>query len=334
MADAADILVLGHRGLLGQALREACQGRCQIIEGGREVFDLAQAAPAGLGGPPPLGQTPGPDLAGARQSLRQVREGLPGLGAAAHRLHDRLDLLRRAVLERRPRLVINCIGYTNVDRAESEPELAMAVNAHGAQAVARACLEAGAHLIHISTDYVFDGRASRPYREDDPPAPLSVYGRSKLAGERLVQQALPGALVVRTAWLFGPGRGNFVDKVLAKARQGGPVKVVSQEVGSPTYAPDLAPALLELGLRWVGGVLHVVNEGQASRLELARQSLALAGLDPGLVEPIGSAELGLPAARPAYSVLDAGRAASVRGRRLPTWQEALARYLARTQEDK
>lgn len=326
--DASAILVLGHGGLLGQALVAACGGACRVIEGGREVFDLGRAgrrtATAGAGAP----ARGFADAQEARRTLEEVRAGLAGEGAGAADLHAGLEMERRAIRESRPRLVFNCAGFTDVDGAEVRPDLAMAVNAQGARAVARACAEAGAHLVHLSTDFVFDGQSDRPYREDDPPGPLSAYARSKLAGERLTLEALPGALIVRTAWLFGAGRVNFVDKVLAQGRRGEPFPVVSDQVGSPTYAPDLAEALLDLGRRWVAGVLHVVNQGQASRLEMARFCLGAAGLEPALAQPVTSAELGLPARRPAYSVLDAGRAASLRGRPLPDWQDGVRRYLS------
>ncbi|MFH1034911.1 MAG: dTDP-4-dehydrorhamnose reductase [Pseudomonadota bacterium] len=328
MADAERILVLGHRGLLGQALVAACQGRCQVIEAGRELFDLARLP---LDAAPPTGAYLG--QAQAQATLESLEAALSALGDQAQRLHDNLDLLRLALREGRPRLVFNCIGYTNVEKAEQEPEAAEAVNGRGAQAVARACAEAGAHLVHLSTDFVFDGLADRPYREDDPPAPLSAYGHSKLAGERLVAAELPGALIVRGAWLFGPARQSFVDKVLAKGRLGQPFPVVADQVGSPTYTADLAQALLELGGRWIGGVLHLVNQGQASRHQLAAQALELAGLDPGLAQPALSGQAGGRARRPAYSVLDAGRAARLLGAPLPAWQEALARYLAAKQEE-
>jgi dTDP-4-dehydrorhamnose reductase len=329
MLDAEQILVLGHRGLLGQALMAACQGRCQVMAGGRQVFDLARQPLAG-----PLREAAPLAPLEARASLGQVAAGLPALGAEAEKLHGRLDLLRLALREGRPRLVFNCLGYTDVEKAEDEPAQAEAVNGQGARVVARACAEAGAHLVHLSTDFVFDGQASRPYREDDPPAPLSAYGRGKLAGERLVLAELPGALIVRSAWLFGPGRPGFVDKVIAKGRLGQPFPVVTDQVGSPTFTADLAQALLDLGGRWIGGVLHVVNQGQASRHQLARKALELAGLDPGLVLPAASGQAGGRARRPAYSVLDAGRAARVLGAPLPPWQEALARYVAAKMEDK
>ncbi len=333
MADAESILVLGHRGLLGQALVEALAGACQVIEAPRQAFDLASAKP--LPRAPDKSKLPPPAQAEqAWASLEELRRAIPRLGSQAQSLHHRLDLVRRGVVERRPSLVINCIGFTDVDRAEAEPLAAYAVNATGAQAVAQACAQAGAQLIHVSTDFVFDGRAERPYREDDPPAPLSKYGYSKLLGERLVLKALPGALVVRTAWLFGPGRPTFVEAILAQARSGRQLRVVSDQVGSPTYTRDLARALLTLARRWVGGVLNVVNSGQASRYDMARSILSLAGLDPQVVKPISSAELGRPAQRPAYSVLDNSRACQVLGEPLPPWTQALERHMTGSKENR
>ena len=153
-------------------------------------------------------------------------------------------------------------------------------------------------------------------------------------GERLVLAELPGALIARTAWLFGAGRApTFVDKVMAQGRLGKPFLVVSDQVGSPTYADDLAAALLELGGRWIGGLLHVVNQGQASRQQLAAKALELAGLDPGLARPAPSRPHGGLAPRPAFAALDGSRAARVLGAPLPAWPEALGRYLAASLED-
>lgn len=321
MKDAETILVLGHTGLLGRAVVEACGQRCLVVEDERRAFDLGRE-PA----PPPEGVQV--DSGEAGDSLAWMVKNLPRYPRDAAQVHQGIKLMRGSILELKPALVINCAGYTAVDKAESEPDLAMAVNAGGAEAVARACREAGAGLVHVSTDYVFDGKARRPYREDDPAVPVNAYGRSKLEGERLVLKAHPMACVVRSAWLFGPGRPSFVDKLLALARQGGPLKVVTDQVGSPTYTRDLAPVLVELGRRAVRGIIHAVNLGQASRYELARQALGLARMDQELVQPALSRDFGLPAARPQYSVLDGRRLARLRGGAMPTWLDGLKHYLA------
>lgn len=265
-------------------------------------------------------------------ALGPAGEAVPG-GRSGLDLTSEEDELARRLGAARSGLVINCVGYTGVDRAESEPQAAMAVNAAGAGRLAAACARTGKHLVHLSTDYVFDGLKETPYREDDPAEPLSAYGRSKLEGERLVQKALPSALVVRSAWLFGHGKASFVDKVIAQAQSGGEAKVVSDEVGCPTYAADLAGALISLARRRVPGLLHVANLGRASRFELARQAVRLAGLDPDGVLPITARELGRPAPRPAYSVLETRRFARLQGGPLPRWLDALERYLAPKREE-
>ncbi len=325
MKSAETILVLGHRGLLGRAVVDACGRDCLVIKGGRRALDLGAC---GEPPSPPPAQEP-VSAREARDILDQLRRELSGLGPAAAEVQAGCLLARRTIVELHPSIVINCAGYTDVDRAESEPELALAVNGTGAGAVARACAEVGAHLVHISTDYVFDGSRRRPYPENAVPRPLSAYGRSKLEGERQVRAALDRALIVRSAWLFGPGRPGFVDKVLERARRGQEVRVVTDQVGSPTYTRDLARALLTLARRRVFGLVHLVNQGQASRFELARQCLRLAGLDPELVRPATTAELGTaPAPRPPFSVLESRRAARLLGGPLPTWLDALERYLA------
>lgn len=320
MTHAETILVLGHSGLLGRAVVEVCGQGCLVVEDERRAFDLGRKA-----APPPIGAQVGPGEAG--DSLEWMVHNLPRYPRDAAQVHQGIELMRGAILELKPALVINCAGYTAVDKAEGEPDLAMTVNAEGAQAVARACREAGANLVHVSTDYVFDGNIERPYREDDLAAPINAYGRSKLEGERLVVKAHPMACVVRSAWLFGPGRPSFVDKLMALARQGAPLKVVTDQVGSPTYTHDLAKVLVELGRHGVRGIIHAVNLGQASRYELARQALKLAGLDQELVQPAVSSDFNLPAARPGYSVLDGRRLARLRGGPMPTWLDALGRYM-------
>ncbi len=239
-----------------------------------------------------------------------------------------------ALVERvRPDVVWNATAWNRVDAAETEPDAAFAVNARGPAHLARAAREASALLVHYSTDYVFDGASSRPYREDDPPRPLSVYGASKLEGERLVAAAGGAHLVVRTSGVLGRGGseqkgGSFVERIVAQARAGQPLRVVADQVFSPTSAVDLAAASVALVRAGARGLVHVTNTGSCSWHELALAALAAAGLDAP-VEPISLAELRLPARRPAYSVLDTARARSLGLPPLRSWKEALPDCLGR-----
>jgi len=246
---------------------------------------------------------------------------------------DELDVTRSdavvTVLERiRPDVVFNASAYNRVDKAEVEPGVAMEVNALAAHGLALAAREVGARLVHFSTDYVFDGTASRPYREDDTPDPISCYGVSKLAGEHLTALVDPRHLIVRTSGVFGSGGsqqkgGSFVSRILAQAREGRPLRVVSDQRFAPTCAADLATAAIALARHGARGLVHVTNEGECSWHELSVAALADAGIDAP-VEAIAAVDLGLPARRPAYSVLDTSR---YRGLGLPalrSWREALA----------
>lgn len=231
-------------------------------------------------------------------------------------------------------VVVNCAAYTNVDGAEAAPDDAHAVNATGPANVARACAQAGARLIHISTDYVFGGDAQRgpgrPYELDDPVDPVNVYGRSKLDGERAVAAALPTATVVRTSWVYTGGDGNDFAAVMAgKARAGQAVDVVDDQIGSPTYTGDLVAALLQIiDERLEAPLLHAGNAGEASRFEQARAVYAAVGADPELVRPVGSGAHPRPAARPAYSALAGQQSERAGLRPLPPWRDAVARALA------
>lgn len=232
------------------------------------------------------------------------------------------------VAEARPALVINCAAYTDVDGAESDPETAFDVNSGGAGNVAAAAERVGARLVHVSTDYVFDGACDRPYTEEDEPRPLGVYGRSKLAGERRVAEASSDALIVRTAWLYGHAGPNFIEKMLSLASSGGPLRVVDDQVGAPTYVRDLAGAMRELIAVGATGVVNATNRGWCTWFEFAREILDLAGHKDVPIEAVTSEEFPRPAPRPGYSVLSLARLVSLTGREPRSWQDALGEYLA------
>lgn len=238
----------------------------------------------------------------------------------------------RAVVTREgPTAVVNCAAFTGVDDCESHKELCVAVNAQGAENVAAAAADAGARVIQLSTDYVFNGTSRVPYAEDARPAPLSAYGESKLEGERRVAAVAPDHLVVRTAWLFGAGGVNFVSKILTRAKAGEPLAVVDDERGSPTYAGHLATALAELLDVEFRGVVHVAGAGDASWYDVAAEVLRLTGIRVPL-EAIAAADLDLAARRPPYSVLDVSRYTALTGQIMPPWREGLAAYLREIKE--
>lgn len=231
-------------------------------------------------------------------------------------------------------VVINCAAYTDVDAAELDEQAARAVNADGPEHLARVCARVGARLVHISTDYVFSGvfetAAPRPYEPGDEPAPLSVYGQSKLAGEHAVLAALATATVVRTSWVYTGGTGSdFVAAMRKRAVSGDTVEVVDDQIGSPTFVADLATALLQVADGRVGArVIHAANEGAASRFEQARAVFAELGVDPARVRPIPSSNNPRPAARPAYSALSNRGSVEAGLAPLRGWRSALAAALA------
>ncbi|MGQ4601475.1 dTDP-4-dehydrorhamnose reductase [Nocardia sp. R6R-6] len=227
-------------------------------------------------------------------------------------------------------VVLNCAAYTAVDRAETETEAAYAGNATGPARLADACAALDARLIHLSTDYVFPGTHQRPYDTTDSTGPASVYGKSKLAGEQAVLARCPNAHVVRTAWVYTGRGGDFVATMLRLERERDTVDVVDDEVGSPTYAADLAAALLELVARPdAPRILHATNAGQASRFELARAVFAGIGADPQRVRPCDSSVFPRPARRPSYSVLSARTWDNAGLTPLRAWRTALGDALAR-----
>jgi dTDP-4-dehydrorhamnose reductase len=227
-------------------------------------------------------------------------------------------------------VVVNCAAYTRVDAAEEDQDGAHAVNALGPEDVAHACARAGADLIHISTDYVFSGSKRRPYEIDDETGPLSVYARTKLAGELLVLAAMPDAHIVRTAWVYeGADGSDFVALMRRLAAGDGPVDVVADQVGSPTYAGDLVDALLQIADGSIREpLLHAANEGEASRFDQARAVFEAVGADPERVRPVGTDAHPRPAPRPPYSALSGQKSAKAGLTPLRPWRDALAAAIA------
>jgi dTDP-4-dehydrorhamnose reductase len=276
-------------------------------------------------------------VTGARGML-----GLDVVVAAERAGHDVLALSRAALditdahavslacRDGRPEAVVNCAAWTDVDGAEADEAQAARVNGEGAGNVAAAAAAVGAHVVHVSSDYVFPGTATEPYAEAAPPAPLGAYGRTKLAGELAVAIAAPVQhAIVRSAWLFGVQGRNFVATMLRLGAERDEVTVVADQVGSPTYTGHLGPALVEIAERRLTGIMHVAGGGHCSWRDLAEATFAHAGV-ACRVRPGTTAELGRPAPRPAFSALGALREDTPR---LPPWEEGLAAYLAAVGEE-
>jgi len=225
-----------------------------------------------------------------------------------------------------PDLVINCAAWTNVDGAESNPAAAFAANALGPYYLAEGCRRCGAIFVQVSSNEVFGGVPGWTYREYDLPAPRSVYARSKLAGELAAQQRYDRVYIVRTSWLFGPGGVNFPSKITAAADKFGQLRVVADEVGNPTYAPDVAAGLAALVQQAYPGLYHLVNEGFASRFDFAKAILAATGRAQIPLAPISHQEWSRPADSPLHAVL-VNQAAAAFGVVLRPWQEALSAYV-------
>ena len=247
------------------------------------------------------------------------------LDRAALDVTDRERVLA-AVVHARPEVIVHCAAFTRVDDAELEPESAMLLNEGSVSNVAEAAANAGALLVYPSTDYVFAGTASVPYRPGDTTDPVNAYGRSKLAGERAALESA-GGLVVRTSWLYGEGGSHFVDTILRLAGEGGPLRVVDDQWGRPTWTATLAEtlaALMETGAR---GIFHATGGGEpVSWCGFAREVVALGS--PGAeVVAVSSAEFPRPARRPGWSVLDCSATEARTGVRLPHWRDSLGRYL-------
>jgi dTDP-4-dehydrorhamnose reductase len=294
------VLVTGSGGQLGQDLVVALSGG--VPDGG-----LKGEASTGR-----LGERPAHDVIAAPRSSLDVT-----------RREDVLEVFYAL----RPELVIHAAAFTAVDACETDPDRAYAVNAVGTRNVAEGARRFGAHLVVISTDYVFDGRSPRPYVEWDQTNPLSVYGRSKLGGEK---EAGPEATIVRTSWVSGAHGRNFVRTVMGLASDPSrPLRFVNDQRGKPTFTADLAGAVIALADSTLPGVFHVTNDGEATWFDLAGSVLRITGGDPGRVEPIATSELDppRPAPRPANSVLDNSALRLSGMPLLPHWEEALERMI-------
>jgi dTDP-4-dehydrorhamnose reductase len=295
------VLVTGADGQLGRDVCDALAGRVPV--GGRRCSLLAPEGP----------------LTGLDYDVLATDIGTMPV--------DDRDAVQHTFHAFRPDLVLHGGAITAVDACETDVDLAYAVNAIGTRHVAEAATALGAHLLYVSTDYVFDGTSSRPYREWDAPNPMSVYGASKLAGER---ECPPGSTIVRTSWVCGAHGANMVKTALRLAEGTGPLRFIDDQHGSPTFTADLAAAIVTLGTDRRPGVFHVTNGGATTWWGFVRAILEAAGADPGRVEAISTAELDppRPAPRPANSVLDNMALRLCGLPPLPDWQDGLVRLVS------
>jgi dTDP-4-dehydrorhamnose reductase len=232
----------------------------------------------------------------------------------------------------RPSVIINAAAITDVDGCESMVQEALLVNGEGPSNLAKAARNAGAFLVHLSTDYVFDGKKRTPYVEDDPMRPLGAYGKSKALGETRVRETIPeDHCIVRTQWLFGPHGKNFVETILSLASKQDVIRVVNDQSGTPTYSPDLSAAILTLCRVRGRGTFHVTNSGETTWYDFAARIVKRSGASTH-VEPMSSKELNRPAPRPLYAALDNSRFIAIAGSPLRRWEEALDDYLEKRKE--
>jgi dTDP-4-dehydrorhamnose reductase len=263
-------------------------------------------------------------LLGKALTNEWARDQVVGLGSRDVNIRD-ADKVREVVEKVCPEWIVLAAAYTNVDDCESHPDLAFAVNRDGALNVAQAAKRAGTKLLFLSSDYVFDGKKTSPYETADARNPQSVYGRSKAEAELRLLEVLPECCIARTSWLFGTGGKCFPDTILRLAASRPALDVVNDQRGCPTYSVDLARAIIGLCRNQASGIVHVTNAGDCSWFEFAREIVKGAGLATE-VRPVSSQQMARPAPRPAYSVLSA-KSLQQYGIAVPTWQDALQRYL-------
>jgi dTDP-4-dehydrorhamnose reductase len=259
--------------------------------------------------------------------FRTLREKDACIGSTIQELdisdYDRtIEIIKR--LE--PQVVINVAAFTMVDLCEQEKEKAFAVNAQGAKNVAIGCREIGAKCIYLSTDYVFDGKKSTPYGEDDPPNPISVYGLSKFQGEKHIEEILDDYLIIRSSWLFSKEGTNFVNTIIKLSREKNELTIVNDQKGSPTYTKDLSQAISLLIKKDLKGIFHITNSGCCTWFEFAQKILDLTGSSMKLI-PISSSHCGRAAQRPPNSVLNCEKLKEKTGLIMPSWENALARCI-------
>ena len=248
---------------------------------------------------------------------------------------NELDITDKAAIERFVEAneidgIVNCAAYTAVDKAESDPQLARKLNADAPAFLAEAVAKRGGWMVQVSTDYVFDGTKHTPYVETDEPCPNSVYGQTKLEGEQAVSKLCPNAMIIRTAWLYSEFGNNFVKTMIRLGREREQLGVIFDQVGTPTYAHDLATAIMtaiDKGIK--PGVYHFSNEGVTSWYDFTKSIHRLAGINTCLVSPLHTAEYPTPACRPAYSVLDKTKIKDAYGIEIPHWEESLAKCIAK-----
>ncbi len=247
--------------------------------------------------------------------------------------HEHMDITNgsntsKFIAQIKPDVIVNCAAFTNVDACETQKSEAIAVNTTGPRNIALAGKETGAKVVHISTDYVFDGAQHEPYRETDKPNPISVYGKSKLEGERAIQEISDNYAIVRTAWLYGPYRKNFVTTMLDLGRKNRSVSVVTDQCGCPTYTADLSYALWTIISMDLRGLYHATNTGTCSRYEWAKKIFELTG-DQVSVLPLKTEDYKRAAPVPKNSSLNCTKYATASGQKMRPWQEALEEYLSK-----
>ncbi len=267
------------------------------------------------------------------KEIKKLEDSFPGFEFIFLSREDlpihHFDLLRNTIHIYKPQYIINCAAYTAVDRAETEKDLAFQVNAEAVGVMAAICKERGIRFIHISTDYVFDGTAHQPYKEEDITNPQNVYGASKLKGEQEALQFNPDSLIIRTSWVYSEYGKNFVKTMIRLMGEKGSVSVVNDQVGSPTYAYDLADAILQIiaSGKWAPGIYHYCNDGVISWYDFAKEIRQQTGSNCTL-HPIPTAQFPTPAKRPAYSVLDTTKIRNTYPLQLKNWKESLKTCLS------